>query len=64
MNQMQRTGGAAIEIWRTLPIWAKVVAGIVAAIGLYYSFALILGMFFLTAMGVGVFTLLRWLLRR
>jgi hypothetical protein len=64
MNNLQRIGDGTVQIWRALPAWAKVATAIVAAIGLYYSFAIILGLIFFAALGVGLFTLLRWLLRR
>jgi len=63
-NNLERVSGGAVQIWRALPTWGKVVTAIVAAIGLYYSFAIILGLFFFAALGVGFFTLLRWLIRR
>ena len=62
MNNLQRAGSGAVQIWRALPTWGKVTAAIVLALGIYYSFAFIVGLFVLTALGVGAFTLLRWLL--
>lgn len=64
MNKLQRIGDGTVQIWRALPTWGKVVAVIVGTIGLYYSFAFIVGLFVLAALGVGVFTLLSWLLRK
>jgi hypothetical protein len=62
-NNLQRIGDGTVTIWRALPTWGKVVTGLIAFVGLYYSFALILGLFFMAALGVGTLTLLRWLMR-
>lgn len=63
-NNLQRTGGAAVQLWQSLPTWGKVVTGIAAVVGLYYGFFFILGMVFLAAMAIGLITIVRWLLRR
>lgn len=64
MNNLQRISDGTAQIWRALPTWGKVVALVVGAIGVFYAFSFILGLFFLAALGVGVFTLLRWLMRK
>lgn len=64
MNNLQRIGDGTAQIWRALPVWGKVVAVIVGAIGLFYSFSLILGLFFIVALGIGLITLLRWLISK
>jgi hypothetical protein len=64
MNSLQRVGDGTIQIWRALPTWGKVVAVIVGMIGLYYSFAIIVGLFVLAALGVGIVTILSWMLRK
>lgn len=64
MNNLQRTGGTAVQLWQALPTWGKVVTALATAIGLYYGFFFIVGLFFFAAMGVGMFTIVRWLMRR
>lgn len=64
MDSLQRIGSGTAQIWRALPTWGKVAAAIVAGIGLYYSFAFILGLFVIAAFAVGVITLIRWFLTR
>lgn len=64
MDNLQRAGGGAVQIWRALPVWAKVITAIVGGIAVYYSFAVLFSLLIVAAFGVGVFTLVRWFLRR
>ncbi|MEI7645649.1 MAG: hypothetical protein WCJ55_15350 [Chloroflexales bacterium] len=64
MSNLQRIRSGSVQIWQALPTWGKVTAVIVGVFVAYYCFAFVLGMFFLVAMAVGMFTLIRWLLTR
>ncbi len=56
MDNLQRTGGTAVQLWRALPAWAKVVTAIVGGIAVYYSFAILLPLFIVAAFGIGAVT--------
>jgi hypothetical protein len=57
---LQRVSTSAGAIYRTLPTWGKVTAVIIGGFSVLYLSQLILGLFVIAALGVGIYTLIKW----
>lgn len=60
MSNLQRAGQGAGELWRRTPVAGRVVVVIVGGLMLLYVWQLLLGLLFLTALGVGIVTIIKW----
>lgn len=59
-NNLQRLGGGAGALWRATPVAGRVVVVIVGGLTLLYLWQILLGLFFLAALGVGIVTIIKW----
>lgn len=55
---------SAVELFRALPVPARVAVVIATALAAMYFWYFLLGMFFLVAMAVGVYHVVRWFVTR
>jgi hypothetical protein len=63
MKSLQPVTSSAATLFRALPVPARVVTVIVGLLLTVYLWQIIVGLFVLSALGVGIYTMLKWLVR-
>lgn len=58
---LQRGSSGVMALYRQLPTWGKVTAVIVGSLLVLYLWQLLLGLLLLAALGVGMVTIVKWI---
>lgn len=61
---LQPVRNSAVELFKSLPVPVRVVVAIVGALTAIYFWYFLLGLFFIVAMCVGVYHMVRWFVTR
>lgn len=64
MKQLQPITSSLAALFRVLPVPARVAGVIVGVFVMIYVWQLLLGLVFLAAFGIGIYTIIKWFVSR